>query len=40
MVPIDAHLAKDDLRTKIELYWAKKGGDPASWWTWPSTATR
>ena len=26
MVPIDAHVVKDDLRTKIELYWGKKGG--------------
>ena len=26
VVPIDAHLAKEDLRTKIELYWGKKGG--------------
>jgi phospholipid transport system substrate-binding protein len=25
VVPIDAHLPKDDLRTKLELYWAKKG---------------
>jgi ABC-type transporter MlaC component len=26
VVPIDAHVVKDDLRTKIELYWGKKGG--------------
>ena len=25
-VPIDAHLVKDDLRTKVELYWVPKGG--------------
>jgi phospholipid transport system substrate-binding protein len=26
VVPIDAHLVKEDLRTKLELYWMKKGG--------------
>jgi phospholipid transport system substrate-binding protein len=26
VVPIDARLAKEDLRTKLELYWAKKDG--------------
>lgn len=26
VVPIDAHLAKEDLRTKIELHWSNKGG--------------
>ena len=26
VVPIDAHVVKDDLRTKIELYWSKKDG--------------
>jgi phospholipid transport system substrate-binding protein len=26
VVPIDAHVPKDDLRTKIELYWSKKDG--------------
>ena len=26
VVPIDARVVKDDLRTKLELYWAKKDG--------------
>jgi ABC-type transporter MlaC component len=26
VVPIDAHVVKDDLRTKIELYWSKQDG--------------
>jgi phospholipid transport system substrate-binding protein len=26
VVPVDANLAKEDLKTKLELYWVKKGG--------------